>query len=433
MELREKLRSRKAHVVIAGLGYVGLPLAVKFAEAGFRVTGIDMQAEKVKKVNSGISYIDDVDGRKLKKTVSGGQFRAVSDFSVVKKADAVIICVPTPLTANKTPDISYVENVTREIRKYLHAGLLVVLESTTYPGTTEEVLKPILEETGLKAGRDFYLVFSPERVDPGVKDEYHVSENIPKVIGGLGKKDTELAGLLYGAIVKKVHPVSSPKVAEMEKLLENIFRVVNISLVNEMALLCDRLKIDIWEVIEAAATKPYGFMPFYPGPGLGGHCIPIDPFYLTWKAKEYDVSSGFIELAGEINDNMPNHVVTKITGALNSQKKCLMGSRIFILGVAYKKNIRDTRESPVLKIMDMLERAGAAVAYNDPYVPVLKRGAKTLRSVKLTGRALKAADLVLIATDHDVYDAGMILKHSRLIMDARNKIRKRGLSRVFGL
>lgn len=327
-----------------------------------------------------------------------------------------------PAYKNKTPDISYVENVSNEISRYIHKDMLVILESTTYPGTTEEVVKPILEKSGLKAGRDFELVFSPERVDPGVKE--HVSKVIPKVIGGLTVKGTKLAGEFYRSVAGSVHLVSSPKVAEMEKLLENIFRVVNISLINEMALLCDRMGIDVWEVIGAAATKPYGYMPFYPGPGLGGHCIPIDPFYLTWKAKEYGFSTKFIELAGETNDRMPHYVVTKAIYALNAFGKCLNGSRILVLGVAYKKNIGDTRESPVIEIIEELLHKKAEIIYNDPFVPELKIGDRLYKSVKLTRESLKAADLVLITTDHDVYDSGFILKNSRLVVDTRNLIKE---------
>ncbi len=433
MGLKEKISSKKAVVSVIGLGYVGLPLAVNLAKAGFTVLGIDMQEEKVNKVNKGMPYIDDVKAVELKKVINSGNLKAVNDFSVIKKVDIVVICVPTPLTRHRNPDISYVKGVTGEIVKYIHRDMIVILESTTYPGTTEEVVKPALEKSGLKAGKDFYLVFSPERVDPGVKDKEHVSRNIPKVVGGLTKKGTELAGLFYGTIVKKVHPVSLPRVAEMEKLLENIFRVVNISLVNEMALLCDRMDIDIWEVIGAAATKPYGFMPFYPGPGLGGHCIPIDPFYLTWKAKEYDFSSRFIELAGEINEAMPHFVVTKITYALNNSKKCLNGANILVLGVAYKKNIGDIRESPVLKIIDMLLHKNACIQYNDPFVPVLNINNKIYKSVELTAEKLKSADLVLITTGHDAYDAGFIVKNSKLVVDTRNLIKERNIKKVFRL
>lgn len=411
-------------ISVIGLGYVGLPLALDFAKAGLQVFGIEQNPSKVERVNRGESYIEDVDSRELQEIVLSGRLKAFTEFYPVKDSSAIIICVPTPLTIHKEPDISYIVNVTNEISKFLKKGQLVVLESTTYPGTTEEVVLPILEKSGLKGGEDFYLVFSPERVDPGNKK--FSTRDIPKVIGGIDKKSTELAGKLYLYITDRIHTVSSPKVAEMEKLLENIFRLVNISFINELALLCHRMNIDIWEVIEAASTKPYGFMPFYPGPGLGGHCIPIDPFYLSWKAKEYDFDVRFIELAGEINDNMPYYIVDMVIKALNSHKKALNGSKVLVIGVAYKPNVADPRESPSLKIIPELERLGAEVEYYDPYINEIKIG-KNYRSIQLTEGKIKDSDCVLILTDHDNIDYNLINTYSKLIVDTRNALRKRGI------
>lgn len=411
-------------ISVVGLGYVGLPLAIEFAKAGLQVFGIEQNPSKVERVNRGESYIEDVDSRELQEIVLSGRLKAFTEFYPVKDSSAIIICVPTPLTIHKEPDISYIVNVTNEISKFLKKGQLVVLESTTYPGTTEEVVLPILEKSGLKGGEDFYLVFSPERVDPGNKK--FSTRDIPKVIGGIDKKSTELAGKLYLYITDRIHTVSSPKVAEMEKLLENIFRLVNISFINELALLCHRMNIDIWEVIEAASTKPYGFMPFYPGPGLGGHCIPIDPFYLSWKAKEYDFDVRFIELAGEINDNMPYYIVDMVIKALNSHKKALNGSKVLVIGVAYKPNVADPRESPSLKIIPELERLGAEVEYYDPYINEIKIG-KNYRSIQLTEGKIKDSDCVLILTDHDNIDYNLINTYAKLIVDTRNALRKRGI------
>jgi len=412
-------------ISIVGLGYVGLPLALEFAKAGLTVFGIEQNPVKVEKINRGESYIEDVDSKELSTVVSNGKLKAFTDFYPVKDSDAIVICVPTPLTIHKEPDISYIVNVTGEIAKFLKKGHLVVLESTTYPGTTEEVVLPILEKSGLKAGIDFYLAFSPERVDPGNKE--FTMRDIPKVVGGINKESTELAGKLYSYITDKVYPVSSPKVAEMEKLLENIFRLVNISFVNELALLCQRMGIDIWEVISAASTKPYGFMPFYPGPGLGGHCIPIDPFYLSWKAKEYDFDVRFIELAGEINDSMPYYIVDMAMKALNTQRKALNGSRILIIGVAYKPNVADPRESPALKIIPELEKLGALVEYYDPYIREIKIGDKIYDSAVLTEEKINSSDCILIVTDHNNIDYNLLYKNAKLIVDTRNALRKRGI------
>ena len=429
MDLKQKILKKKAKVAIIGLGYVGLPLAVELAKVGFSVFGLDMQGDKVKQVNQGKSYISDITSKELKNVVSKNKLRATFDNRVLGKVDVIIICVPTPLTRHKEPDISYVKAVTQDIAQNLKKGQLIVLESTTYPGTTREVILPILEKSGLKVGKDFYLAFSPERVDPGNKK--FKTKDIPKVVGGVTKKCTNLTALVYGSFIKQIHKVSSPEVAEMTKLLENIFRIVNISAINELALLCGRMKIDIWEVIEAAKTKPYGFMPFYPGPGIGGHCIPLDPFYLSWKAKEYGFYARFIELAGQINDMMPHYVVTKVAYALNQHKKPIAGSKILVLGVAYKKDIDDIRESPVLKIITELLHKKAKVLYNDPYIPKLKLENKILTSSKLSNKLLSNVDCVLITTDHSNYNFKNIAKNAKLIVDTRNGIKERGLKHVY--
>jgi UDP-N-acetyl-D-glucosamine dehydrogenase len=423
---------RLEEISIVGLGYVGLPLAVEFARIGLKVFGIEQNPVKVEKVNRGESYIEDVDSKELYNVVSSGKLKAFTEFYPIKDSDAVIICVPTPLTIHKEPDISYIINVTTEIAKYLKKGHLIVLESTTYPGTTEEVVLPILEKSGLKAGKDFYLAFSPERVDPGNKK--FTTRDIPKVVGGIDRDSTEKASELYSLITNKVHRVSSPRVAEMEKLLENIFRLVNISFINELAILCKKMDIDIWEVIESASTKPYGFMPFYPGPGLGGHCIPIDPFYLSWKAREYDFDVRFIELAGEINDSMPKYVVQLVMEALNKDKKSVNGSKVFIIGVAYKPNVADPRESPALKIIPELERLGAVVEYFDPYIGEIKikdeisKIEKIRKTCELTEERVKSSDCVLIVTDHDGIDYHLIYRYAKRIVDTRNALRKRGIN-----
>ena len=414
--------SNFSKIAVVGLGYVGLPLAVEFAKNGIKVVGIERNPNRVKAVNSGRSYIDDIPDRILSDIVKKGNLKAFSDFKNIEDAQAVVICVPTPLTKNKTPDISYIVSVSKKIAKFLKKGMLVVLESTTYPGTTEEVVLPILAETGLKPGKDFYLAFSPERIDPG-NSKYHTGD-IPKVVGGINEKSTEIAAKLYELIVPGVFKVSSPKTAEMTKLLENTFRLVNVALVDELALLSEKIGINIWEVIEAAKTKPYGFMPFYPGPGIGGHCIPIDPFYLLWKAKEYDVDISFIELAGKVNDSMPEYIVNKISYALNSRKKSINGSKILILGVAYKKDIADTRESPALKIISHLLKWGADISYYDPFVKEIRVDDRQFLSAKeLTPELLKRADCTVILTDHSTVDYDLVLKNSDIIVDTRNAIK----------
>ncbi|AIS51848.1 UDP-N-acetyl-D-glucosamine 6-dehydrogenase WbpA [Thermoanaerobacter kivui] len=418
-ELLDKIESKKAVIGVIGLGYVGLPLAVEKAKAGYKVIGFDIQEHKVEKVNKGINYIGDILDGDLKEVVEQGRLTATNDYAFLKDVDAVAICVPTPLDKNKQPDLSYIINSTKEIAKYLHKGMLVVLESTTYPGTTEEVVKPILDETGLICGEDYFLAYSPERVDPGNK-QYN-TKNTPKVVGGVTKQCTKIAAALYRNVLdSEVFEVSSPKVAEMEKIYENTFRNINIALANEMAIICYRMGIDVWEVIEAAKTKPYGFMAFYPGPGLGGHCIPIDPFYLAWKAREYDYHTRLIETSGEINNYMPEFVVERISRILNRFKKPINGSTILLLGVAYKKDIDDIRESPALKIISMLEKEGAKVKYNDPHVPEFKHNGKLYYSENLTDDLLSSSDLVVITTDHTKYDYEHIVKTAKFVFDTRN-------------
>jgi UDP-N-acetyl-D-glucosamine dehydrogenase len=424
-DFTKKVESRRARVAVIGLGYVGLPLAVEFAQAGFKVTGIDVSPAKVKSVNRGVSYIADVASGALRPLVKKKTLRATADFRALKSADAISICVPTPLRKTGDPDISFIVEVVKEVRRHLHPGMLVVLESTTYPGTTTEVLLPELESPGMQAGRDFFLAFSPERVDPG-NVSYH-TDNTPKVLGGYTPSCGKAAKALYEAVVSEVVQVSSPQAAEMVKLLENTFRSVNIGLVNEVALICDRLGLDVWEIIDAAATKPFGFMPFYPGPGLGGHCIPVDPHYLSWKLKALNFNARFIELAGEINSRMPQVVVERITAALNERRRPLKGSKIHILGVAYKKNVSDTRESPALDVMALLEKAGAAISYSDPFVPKISLGSKTFRSRKPTASLLKKADAVVIVTDHTDFDYKGIVKASRLVIDTRNAVANAGI------
>src|SRR5215470_2123183 len=368
--LRRKIESRHAHAGVVGLGYVGLPLAVELAHAGFRVTGIDVQTSKVEAVNRGESYVQDVPTSVLKPLVEAGKIRASADFATAAQLDTVNICVPTPLRKTKDPDMSYVVNSCQDIAKYFHAGMLAILESTTYPGTTDELMLPMFERADLKVGEDFFLCFSPERVDPG--NPKFQTKNIPKVVGGITPACTQMGAAFYRQALETVVPVGSTSVAEMVKLLENTFRMINIGLVNEIALMCDRMKINVWEVIDAASTKPFGFMPFYPGPGLGGHCIPIDPFYLSWKTKQAGIEARFIELAGYINGNMPHFIIEKVQAALNEVSKPVKGSRIHILGVAYKRDIEDVRESPALDIIHLLGRRGARVTYSDPFVPKLR-------------------------------------------------------------
>lgn len=421
-ELLEKITSKTAVVGVVGLGYVGLPLAVEKAKAGYKVIGFDIQEEKVKMVNKGHNYIGDVVDDELSEVVKEGKLSATNNFSFIEKVDCVAICVPTPLDKYFQPDVSYVEGSTRDIAKYLHKGMLIVLESTTYPGTTEEVIKPILEESGFKCGEDFFLAFSPERVDPGNK--IYNTKNTPKVVGGIGKDSTEVAAALYRNVLQgEIFEVTSPAVAEMEKILENTFRNINIGLANEMAILCHKMGIDVWEVIEAAKTKPYGFMAFYPGPGLGGHCIPIDPFYLTWKARAYDYHTRLIETAGEINNYMPEFVMERSMKILNRFSKSLKGSKILILGVAYKQDIDDLRESPALKVIEHIEAQGAEIVYNDPYIPQFQYNGKKYISVELTQDTLETADLVIITTLHTAYDYEYIARHAKFVFDTKNSMK----------
>jgi UDP-N-acetyl-D-glucosamine dehydrogenase len=418
--LEEKIKSRTARVGIIGLGYVGLPLAVEYAKAGFSVTGIDVLDSKVAQIGRGESYIQDVSSDILRPLVDSDKFRATSDFSVIRDLDTINIAVPTPLRKTKDPDMSYIVSACQEIAKYFRPGKLVILESTTYPGTTDELVLPMLEGPGLKVGEDFFLCFSPERVDPG--NPKYQTVNIPKVVGGITPACTRLGALLYSQALDKVIPVSSTSVAEMVKLLENTFRMINIGLVNEMALMCDRMGINVWEVIDAAATKPFGFMPFYPGPGLGGHCIPIDPFYLSWKTKQAGIEARFIDLAGYINGQMPHFVVDKIQNALNDHSKPLKGSHIHILGVAYKRDIDDVRESPALDIILLLERRGARVTYSDPFVPSIRLDARKMNAED-TLQMSAEADCVVVVTDHAAFDYAAIAKAAVLIVDTRNALK----------
>ncbi len=414
--LEEKIRTRQAKVGIVGLGYVGLPLAVEFARAGFAVTGIDLSDGKVSRINAGDSYVGDVPSATLGPLVESGKLKATCDFAAVRDLDTVNICVPTPLRKTKDPDMSFIVSACGEIAKFFHPGMLVILESTTYPGTTDELVLPMLEHGGLKAGQDFFLCFSPERVDPG-NPKYNTS-NIPKVVGGVTPACSEMGRLFYSQALQKVVAVSSTQVAEMVKLLENTFRMINIGLVNEMALMCDRMGINVWEVIEAAATKPFGYMPFYPGPGLGGHCIPIDPFYLSWKTKQAGIEARFIELAGYINGQMPHFVVDKIQNALNEHAKPVKGSHIHVLGVAYKKNIEDVRESPALDIMLLLKRRGARLTFSDPHVPKLDLEGEQLKSEDTA--LVASADCTVVVTDHSSFDYRKIAEQAKLIVDTRN-------------
>jgi UDP-N-acetyl-D-glucosamine dehydrogenase len=418
-ELLKKIENKNAVIGVVGLGYVGLPLAVEKAKAGYNVLGFDVQDQKVEMVNNGINYIGDVVEHDLQCVVKSKKLCATNDYSRIRDVDAIAICVPTPLDKYQQPNTSYVENSTREISKYIKPGTLVVLESTTYPGTTEEIVKPILEGTGLKCGKDVFIAYSPERVDPGNKE--YKTKNTPKVVGGITDNCTTIAATLYSNVLNsEVKKVSSPAVAELEKIFENTFRHVNIALVNELAILCDKMGIDVWEVIDAAKTKPYGFMAFYPGPGLGGHCIPIDPFYLTWKAREYNYHTRFIELAGEINNSMPEFVVDKTLKILNKYKKTLNGSKVLLLGVAYKKDIDDIRESPALRVMEELEKHQAQVIYNDPFIPEFEHKDQNYISLELTDDLLQDVDIVIITTDHSNYDYERIVANSKVIFDTRN-------------
>jgi UDP-N-acetyl-D-glucosamine dehydrogenase len=423
--LEKKIKNREAQVAIIGLGYVGLPLVKTFLNRGFRVTGFDVDEKKVEMLNQGKSYIKHVTAEELITFLKEKRFQATSDFGILDQADIIIICVPTPLDSHRNPDLSFVLKTTKVISEKLKKGQLVVLESTTYPGTTEEQMLPILEETGLKVGEDFFLAYSPERENPG--DKEYPTEKIPKVVGGITPDCLKVAKVLYDQVVVRTVPVSSPKVAEATKLLENIFRSVNIALVNELKMIFDRMGIEVWEVVEAASTKPFGFMPFYPGPGYGGHCIPVDPFYLAWKAKEVDYETKFIELAGEINTLMPYYIASKTSEALNERKKSIKGAKILILGIAYKADIDDQRESPALKIISLLQEKGAKVSYNDPYVPH-SFGHRdypdlNLKSVALSEGKLKEFDAVIVATAHSAYDFEWIVKNSCLVIDTRNAIK----------
>lgn len=415
----EKFKSKTATIGVVGLGYVGLPLAVEKAKAGFTVIGFDVQKEKVCMVNEGNNYIGDVIQEDLEKLVQSEKLKATADYTFIRDVDAVAICVPTPLDIYKQPNMQYVESSAKAIAQYITPGTLVVLESTTYPGTTEELIKPILEEAGLTVGTDIFLAYSPERVDPGNKQ--FNTKNTPKVVGGVTADCTKVAAAMYRAVLDgDVHEVSSPAVAEMEKLLENTFRNINIALANEMAILCHKMDIDVWEVIDAAATKPYGFMPFYPGPGLGGHCIPIDPWYLTWKAREYNYHTKLIETAGEINDSMPDFVVQRCAEILNEQKKALNGSKILVLGIAYKKDIDDYRESPVLPILERMTKSGAEWKVSDPIIPKFKLNGEIIETVRLTEENLIEADLVIIATNHSGFDYALINHYAKSLLDTRN-------------
>jgi UDP-N-acetyl-D-glucosamine dehydrogenase len=418
---KERVENKEVVVGVLGLGYVGLPLAREFATAGLRVVGFDIDEKKVRILNAGRSIIKHVPHAQVKQIVTAGRFRATTNMARLKTVDAILVCVPTPLTENREPDVQFIVSSAETIAKHLRPGQLVVLESTTYPGTTRELMAPILERSGLKAGKDFCLAYSPEREDPGNKD--FTTKTIPKVVGGLTKKCRDMACRLYGAAIVRTVPVSSLEAAEAAKILENVYRCVNIAMVNELKVVFDRMGIDIWEVISAASTKPFGFKAFYPGPGLGGHCIPIDPFYLTWKARQYGMATRFIELAGEINTSMPHYVVAKTIEALNERRKSLKGSKVLVLGLAYKKDIDDLRESPSIELIELLRQKGAKVDYNDPYIPRTHKQRQhdlKMSSRKLSAKMLAGYDAVLISTDHSDYDYEWIVKNARLVVDARN-------------
>lgn len=421
MSLLQKIKDHEARIGVVGLGYVGLPLVLEFVNEKFQTVGFDIDDSKVNKLNKGESYIKHIDSEKIQGALDKNLFRATADFSELPDVDCILVCVPTPLNKHREPDISYIQKTSETISKYLRKGQLVVLESSTYPGTTEEVMRSILEKSGLKGHEDFYLAFSPEREDPN--NANYSTRTIPKVVGANSPKSLELTKTLYDQVIVNTVPVSSSQAAEATKLLENIFRSVNIALVNEMKVILDRMGIDVWEVINAAKTKPFGYMAFYPGPGLGGHCIPIDPFYLTWKARQYDISTKFIELAGEVNTEMPYYVVNKVADALNDHKKSLNGSNVLILGMAYKKDIDDLRESPTLKLIEILSDKGALVDYNDPMIEELypmRHYNYEHKSVELTPSVLRSYDAVLISTDHSVYDWEFIVEHAKVIIDTRN-------------
>lgn len=421
MDLISNIEKRTATVGVIGLGYVGLPLLIEFVRAGFKVIGFDVDGKKISELNEGRSYIKHIPSERVQEIKDKGTLRATTDFSLLKEADCIIICVPTPLTRYREPDLSYVLKTTEIVAAHLRKGQLIVLESTTYPGTTDEDMRAVLEATGMKAGMDFHLAYSPEREDPNNRE--FSTRTIPKIVGGYTKRCLDVANALYGSIVERTVPVSSTRVAEAAKLLENIYRAVNIALVNELKVLFDRMGIDVCEVIDAAKTKPFGFQAFYPGPGLGGHCIPIDPFYLTWKARAYDFHTKFIELAGEINTMMPYYVVDKITDALNERGKNIKSSKILVLGLAYKKDVDDTRESPSLKLIELLTEKGAIVDYNDPYIPQTRKMRSydlKMSSVPVTKKTLEKYDCVVIATDHSCYDYEFIVNNAQVVVDTRN-------------
>jgi len=426
-----RIRSRQAHVGVIGLGYVGLPLAVEFAHAGFTVTGFDVDERKAAQINAGKSYIPDVSESDLAACVRARKLEATTDMSRLGAMDAIDICVPTPLRKTKDPDLSYVVLAVEAVAATLKRGQLIILESTTYPGTTEEVVQPMLEAKGLSADVDFLLAFSPERVDPG--NQQFTTRNIPKIVGGVGGASTAAAAELYGATVDHVVPVSSTRVAEMVKLLENTFRAVNIGLVNEIALMCNKMDIDVWEVIDAAKTKPFGFMPFYPGPGLGGHCIPIDPFYLSWKARQNGFECRFIELAGHINSAMPAYVVERIADALNAARKPINGSRVHLLGVAYKRDVGDMRESPALDVLELLAKRGATLSYSDPYVSELRHDGHTMTSIDVADALAQRPDCTVICTDHTTFDYEALVASGTLIVDTRNALKGRDAPTIFRL
>jgi len=420
--LLARLKRKDFTAAVIGLGYVGLPLAIEYADAGIRVIGIDSDGAKIRAIRSGNSYVDDVPSESIRGAVENGLLRVTSDYSALAEADTVNICVPTPLRKTKDPDLSYVVTAAEQVAKYIHRDMLIVLESTTYPGTTDELLVPMFEERGFTVGKDIFLAFSPERVDPG--NPQYSTKNIPKVVGGATPQCTKMAAALYTGVMEAVHPVSTATVAEMVKLLENTFRSVNIGLVNEIALMCNRMGIDVWEVIDAAKTKPFGFMPFYPGPGIGGHCIPLDPFYLSWKAKQFGFEARFIELAGVINGQMPHFVVGKIIDALNRFKKSVNGAKVLILGVAYKKDISDVRESPAIDILQLLSKKGAKLSYCDPHVPVLDEHGM---------RMIRKADCVVVVTDHSDFDYRLVARESKVIVDARNALKGKNGGKIIKL
>jgi len=430
-QLLERIKSRKANIGVIGLGYVGLPLAVEFARQGFNVYGFDVDEWKTGQINAGKSYIPDVQEKDLADAVKSGHLRGTTRMAELAKMDVIDICVPTPLRKTKDPDLSYVVKAVEAVAATLKRGQLVILESTTYPGTTDEVVQPMLEAQGLKADEEFFLAFSPERVDPG-NAKFH-TRNIPKVVGGLGKASTEVAAALYATTVDTVVEVSSTRVAEMVKLLENTFRAVNIGMVNELALMCHRMDIDVWEVIDAAKTKPFGFMPFYPGPGLGGHCIPIDPHYLSWKARQHGFECRFIELAGAINSSMPDYVVERVAEALNTIRKPINGSRVHIVGVAYKRDVNDMRESPALDVINLLAKRGAVISYSDPWVPELRTDGQSLKSGDLEKALADTIDCFVICTDHSTFTYDALVKSGVVIVDTRNALKDRQAPNIFRL